>query len=50
MYIFLVPVTLVSAWERTASSKKLGFDCFCGCFGDQEIVQERNFDYRGIVL
>ena len=49
-YIFLVPVKLVSALARTASSEKLGFDCFCGCFGDQEIVQERYFDYRGIVL
>ena len=41
MYIFLIPVTLVSAWAKTASSEKLGFDCFCGSFGDQEIVQER---------
>ena len=41
MYIFLVPVTLVSAWAKTASSEKRGFDCFCGSFGDQEIVQER---------
>ena len=50
MYIFLVPVTLVSAWAKTALSEKLRFDCFCGCFGNQEIIPEINFDYRGILL
>ena len=50
MYIFLVPVTLLSAWAKTTLSEKLGFDYFCGCFVDQEIVQEGNFDYRGILL